>query len=150
MKLYSPDSAPDGFTVEGVLQLNYNNAYARQLRAKDGTMWLDLVSYCTPVAATDLTHLYVTTDANCTATTRKHLSLWVKHYTKNYDYSIIKKAIIAANYKSGAICVDCPHADIPLASTPLGYYMYYSPCKTFSNGSSTIMRGDYKWSRLTC
>lgn len=149
MTLYTPDSAPDGFVVERVWQLNYNNAYVRRLRAKDGTLWIDLISYCTEVAATDLTHLYVTTDANCTAT-RKHLSVWLKRYAQYYDYAMVKRAISAAGHKSGAICVNCPHADVPLASTPLGRNMYYRPCKTFNNGISTIKRGSYTWSRLTC
>lgn len=130
-------------------QLNYMNAYNAVLEVEGfGTLNV-LVSYCTPVLVSDGEVLIALKDATCSATTRRHVGVWLRRFAPSYSYQDIKKTLENNHYSTTIVGACCTARtgwlyDILCAIMPL------TPCKRFCNGLFYIERGEGAWSRLTC
>lgn len=129
-------------------QLNYMNAYNAVCEVEDLGMWNVLVSYCTPVLATDGDTLIALRDATCSQTTARHVGAWLRRFAPACSYYDVKRALAAHGYSTTDVSADKP-------STPAQHSWIYelqplSPCKRFCNGIYYIERGDGPWSRLKC
>lgn len=126
-------------------QLNYMNAYNAVCEVEGVGTWNVLVSYCTPVLATDGEKLIALKDATCSRTTAKHVGVWLKIFASEYSYSNVKRALDANGYTTVNVG----------ESKPSFYTWVYDlpnmePCKTFCNGIYYIERGEGPWSQLKC
>lgn len=129
-------------------QLNYMNAYNAVCKVEGQGTWDVLVSYCSPVLATDGDALIALKDATYSRTTAKHIGVWLRRFAPACSYYDVKRALAANGYNTTDVSADKP-------STPTQHSWIYElqrmePCKRFCDGIHYIERGDGPWSRLKC
>lgn len=127
-------------------QLNYMNAYNAVCEVEGLGTWNVLVSYCTPVLATDGDALIALRDATCSRTTARHVGVWLRRFAPAYSYYDVKRALAAHGYSTTDVSSDKP------STTAQHEWIYdllrMEPCKRFCNGIYYIERGEGPWSRL--
>ena len=129
-------------------QLNYMNAYNAICEVQGHGTWNVLVSYCTPVLATDGNTLIALNDATCSHTTAKHVGAWLRRFAPSYSYRDVKHALDAHN---GSTCDVGANKPSPTAQHAWIYELpAMQPCKRFCNGLYYIGKDKGPWSRIAC
>ena len=121
------------------------NAYNAVCKVEELGTWNILVSYTSPVLATDGLSVIALKDATFSITTAKHVNTWLRKFAPMYSYRDIKKALEKCGYNPTLVnkCIPCT------ASLSWLYdLMPLKPCKPFYNGVYYIKRGDGPWSRV--
>ena len=124
------------------------NAYNAVCDTEGLGRWNVLVSYCTPVLASDGDTLIALTYATCSATTRKHVGTWLKRFSPCYTYQDVKHVLSMHD----SFDVDVTNERALSDDTVRWLYELrpLSPCKSFNDGIYQIERGVGPWSRVTC
>lgn len=128
-------------------QLNYMNAYNAVCEMKNLDRWNLLVSYDSPVLATDGDTLIALKDATCSITTAKHVNKWLKLFCPPYTYQAVKHALEVSKYSTVDVLTEriCDEKDNWIYELPK-----MKPVKRYCNGIYYVERGEGPWSRLTC
>lgn len=129
-------------------QLNYMNAYNAVCEVEGLGLCNVLVSYCTPVLATDGDTLIALRDATCSRTTARHVVVWLRRFAPSCSYHDVKRYLVAHGYSTTDVGADKP-------STPAQHAWIYDlprmePCKRFYDGVYYVERGVGPWSRVRC
>lgn len=134
-------------TITKRQQLNYMNAYNAVCEVEGLGVWNVLVSYCTPVLATDGETLIALNDATCSNTTCKHVGVWLRRFAPTYCYQDVKRALVAHHGSTCDVGANKP------STTEQHAWLYelppMQPCKRYCNGIYYVDRGEGPWSRLS-
>ena len=121
------------------------NAYNAVCEVEELGTWNVLVSYTSPVLATDGSSVIALKDATFSITTAKHVNMWLRKFAPMYSYCDIKKALEKCGYNA-----TCVNECTPCTASLRWLYdlMPLKPCKRFCNGIYYIDKGDGPWSRM--
>ena len=146
MKLEPRNSTLGLYAKVETKQLDYCNAFIRMCYLQDGDGVVlakrELISYCTPVLSIayrlDGTEKYLicSQDAICSATTRKHVSRFLKSYLTTVGYYSIKKALETPaehGYMNGLRLINLKHNTVRDFRDDSGMFkVRYESMKTFN------------------
>ena len=123
------------------------NAYNAVCEVEGLGTWNVLVSYTSPVLATNGLYVIALKDAASSITTAKHVNMWLRKFAPMYRYCDIKKALEKCGFNP--TCVnECTPCTAPISW--LFDLMPLKPCKSFYNGVYYIEKGVGPWSRVKC